>query len=258
MFQDAVLDLHHFSNPKAGEVSAATKGLLGSGALSLLVTSVLFIVAVVQAAAMQRAWDAWDKLNKPHMEFLNTQPRGGAGMDIAVTFFLVYGIVAVFIGMYRLFDEQQPRDFTIGPDAKTIFKAPGELLPVANFPLVRSTGTEYEVLITPQMTGDVSIDGKTIPLAQLVSGGMAHRSGVVSEAAAYTIPNNARIKIDLGQNTFLVSSVPPPRHYPMPFQVNWGQQAYTLFTGLAVFLFLGMIYLDPARPQVALARRLHE
>ncbi|MDB4965706.1 MAG: putative abductin-like protein [Myxococcales bacterium] len=246
MFEDAIIEVAHLSNPQAGTITGATKGLLGSGFLSLAVAFITFVVAYVQAGATRRAWDAWDASGKPHAEFI--VPREGPALDILFVVCLVFGIYAVFHGLFKLFGERGPRDFTIGPDATAQFNAPGEYLPVGAFPLVRSTGTDYELLFTQQMSGDVTVNNQTIPLAQLASQG-AHQSSTVAGAYAWAIPNGARAKIDLGQNTFLVSSVPPPRTYASPMNVDWGQQAYTAATALAVMLFLFMVYSIPPDPK---------
>jgi hypothetical protein len=247
MFEDAVVDVHHFTNPNSGVVTGATKGLLAGGAISLVAAFITFVVAYVQAAALKAAWEAWDASGKAHNEFM--VPREGPLMDILVTVFLFFGVYAVIHGLTRLFEERQPRDFTIGSDPTALFNAPSDYLPVGAFPLVRSTGTDYEMLFTQQMSGDVTINGQTMSLQQLAGSGQAHQSGAVGGAMAWAIPNGARAKIDLGSNTFLVSSVPAPRRYPTPFNVNWGQQSYTAATALVVGLFLGMIYSIPPDPK---------
>src|SRR5262249_55498345 len=132
---------------------------------------------------------------KNHNEFF--VPHDGPGLDILVSMLVMGGIGALFVGLARLLDERKPRDFTIGPDATTLFNVPGELLPVASFPLVRSTGTDYELLFTRQMTGDVTVPdggGQAISLEQLAQGGRAHASSTVSGAYAYVLPNGARAK----------------------------------------------------------------
>lgn len=247
LFEDAIIEVQHLTNPQAGTISGATKGLLGAGALSLAVAFITFVVAYFQVGAVRKAWEAWDAAGKPHNEFV--VPREGPALDILVVVCMVFGIYAIFHGLFRLFSERGPRDFTIGPDASTLFKAPGEYLPVGSFPLVHSTGTDFELLFTPQMTGDVTVNNQTIPIAQLVQMGQARSSGDVAGAYAWPIPNGARVKLDLGQNTFLVSSVPPPRKYETPLQVDWGQQAYTGATALAVMLFLFMVYSIPPDPK---------
>ncbi|MGZ6142653.1 MAG: FHA domain-containing protein, partial [Myxococcales bacterium] len=247
MFEDSVVDIHHFTNPNSGVVTGATKGLLGAGAVALVAAFITFVVAYVQAAALKNAWEAWDNSGKPHNEFM--VPREGPLLDVLVTVFLFFGLYAVIHGLVRLFEERQPRDFTIGSDPTAVFNAPSDMLPVGVFPLVRSTGTDYEMLFTQQMSGDVTVNGQTMSLQQLAASGQAHASGAVGGAMAWNIPNGARAKIDLGANTFLVSSVPAPRRYPTPFNVNWGQQSYTAATALVVGLFLGMIYSIPPDPK---------
>jgi hypothetical protein len=250
MFEDSVVDIHHFTNPQAGVVTGATKGLLGGGALALVVAFITFVVAYVQAAAMKHAWELWDASGKPHNEFLATLPnrgREGPAFDIIVSVSLIFGVFAVIYGLFRLFEERRPRDFTIGPDPDALFKAPGDRLPVQKFPLVHSTGTDYELIFTKDMTGDATIDGQSMGLDQLAQ--RARPSSDVAGAYAWSIPNGARVKIDMDQNTYLVSSVPPPRHYPAPIQVNWGQQAYTGAVTLVMALFLGMIFSIPPDPK---------
>ncbi|HZS41588.1 MAG TPA: FHA domain-containing protein, partial [Polyangia bacterium] len=247
MFEDAVVKVQHLSNPSAGVITGATKGLLGAGILALVVAFITFVVAFVQVSALQNAWEAWDASGKPHNEFM--VPHDGPLFDILSAVCLVFGLFAIIAGLFRLFNERQPRDFTIGSDPGALFNAPSDALPVGMFPLVHSTGTDYELIFTKQMTGDITVENQTITLEQLAQSGRAHPSGEVPGAMAYSIPNGARAKIDLGANTFLVSSVAPPRNYPAPMQVNWGQQSYTAATALVVGLFLGMIYSIPPDPK---------
>jgi hypothetical protein len=250
MFEDSVITVQHFTNPKAGEVTMLTKVLGAVGVASLVIAFIIFVVSYVQVAHLQDAWEAWDAAGKPHNEFV--VPREGPFMDILETLLILVGLYSILHGLTRLFDERRPRDFTIGPEGGTLFNTPGELLPTGTFPLVRSTGTDYELVFTDKMVGDVTLPdqgGQTITLDQLVKAGRAHSSSAVSGSYAFAIPNGARAKIDLGTNTFLVSSVPPPRSYPSPLTINWGQQAYTGGTALVVGLFLGMIYSIPPDPK---------
>jgi hypothetical protein len=99
------------------------------------------------------------------------------------------------------------------------------------------------------MAGDVVMEGKSVPLSELASSGRARPSGDIGGAYAFSLPNGARAKIDLGANTFLVSSVPPPRRYPAPISVDWGQQSYTGAVTLATVLFLLMIFSIPPDPK---------
>ena len=247
MFEDAVVDVRHFTNPAAGVITPATKGLLVGGAVSLVGAFVVFVVAFVQVAALKAAMDAWELQGKARSEYPVT--REGPLLDILISVFLVFGLYAVIHGMFRLFTERKPRDFTVGTDPHVVFNVSADDLPAGTFPLVRSTGTDYELTFTSKMKGDVTIDGQTQSLEQVIGSGRAHASNVVGGAFAFAIPVGARAKVDVGQNTFLVSSVPPPREYPNPVTVDWGQQSYTAATALVFGIFLGIIYSIPPDPK---------
>ena len=247
MFEDAVVDVRHFTNPESGVVTPATKGLLGGGALALVGAFVVFVIAFVQVSALKAAMEAWEAQGKPRAEF--PMVHDGPLLDILILVFLISGLVAVGLGMWRLFSERKPRDFTVGTDSGVVFNVSADDLPAGTFPLVRSTGTDYELTFTTKMKGDVTIDGQTQSLEQVIGSGRAHASNVVGGAFAFAIPVGARAKVDVGQNTFLISSVPPPRTYPNPVTVDWGQQSYTAATALLFGIFLGIIYSIPPDPK---------
>src|SRR5207253_495137 len=54
LFEDAVVEVRHLSDPSAGRISGATKGLLGSAAAALLSLLVLFVVSYVQVAHLRQ------------------------------------------------------------------------------------------------------------------------------------------------------------------------------------------------------------
>jgi pSer/pThr/pTyr-binding forkhead associated (FHA) protein len=250
MFEESVVELRHFTNPNSGRVTGGTKGILATAAAGLVIALVIFVINYFQIARITREREAWEKSGKSLNEFV--VPREGPATDIVVSVCLAVGILGAFVGLSRLLEERQPRDFTIGPDRDTVFNAPGELLPLGSFPLVRSTGSDYELVFTQQMNGEVTLGeggGQPISLAQLVQTGVARASTAVSGAFALTIPSGARAKVELGANTFLVSSVPSPRRYPAPIRINWGEQMYTGITAGVVALFLFMIYSIPPEPK---------
>src|SRR5262249_30239929 len=146
------------------------------------------------------------------------------------------GVYGVIHGALRLGHERQPRDYTIGPDPTTLFHAPAELLPVASFPLIHSTGSDYEIVFTREMTGELTVDGRTIPLDH------THAFSTVPGASAIAIPDGARARLELGLNTFLVSSVEPPPRWSMPLSIDWEKLAYVGAVGAAWAIFLAMIF----------------
>jgi hypothetical protein len=68
---------------------------------------------------------------------------------------------------------------------------------VASFPLVAPQGNDFVFSWAPGMRGELMLDGKVTPLEQLPQTG--------------PIPHKARIRVEVGGNTFLVSSVPAPK-----------------------------------------------
>jgi hypothetical protein len=161
---------------------------------------------------------------------------------------MMYALYAVVHGCLRLFDERRARDFTIGPQSGASFPSPGDGLPRAAFPLVRSTGSEYELCFTSALKGEVELQGHRRTLAELIASGVAEPSPEIAGAYAWPIAVDAKIVIEHGQNTFVIASVPAPRRERAPFQINWQQQAYTAAIALACGLFLAAINAIPPDP----------
>ncbi len=267
MFEDAIVDTRHFTNPASGEVSGATKGLIFGGIGTLVAALALFIVAWFQVDGLQKRREVWEhKHPGANMaEFCNNSEnaskdsdppyamvcprREGPLMDIVFAMLLVSAVTMLIIGLIRRFNERKPRHFMIGPGEGALVNVPAERVPSPLFPLVHSTGTSYELCFTQHMEGDVTLEGQQVPLRDLISRGRAHQSHDVPGAHSFTIPDGARAKIDIGQSTFLVNSVPRPRTYPVPLDIDWGAQAYTGGAFLVCSLFLALIFSIPPDPK---------
>ncbi len=249
LFENAILDTRHYTNPAAGDVQGSTKGILAGAAGSLFGAFVLFVVAWFQVDRLQQVREAWEKANpgKGTNEF--PMPHEGPWMDIVVAVLLVSGLSLLIWGLLRLFEERQPRHFTIGPAADALVNVPANLVPTANFPLVRSTGSAYELLFTPAMQGDVTLAARVHTLQELVAQGRAPASSAVAGAHAFAIPEGARARVDLDQATFLVNSVAPPRRHPVPFKLDWDLLAPLVGCFVGGALFLGMIFSIPPDPK---------
>ncbi len=131
MFEDAIIETRHFTNPQSGVVTGATKGLIATGALSLVGAFILFVVAWFQVDALGKAREVWERANPGKSPSDFPMPHEGPLMDIAVAMLLALGIVALIWGLIRLFDERAPRHFTIGPDPKALVSVPAEQVPAA-------------------------------------------------------------------------------------------------------------------------------
>ncbi|MBK8265776.1 MAG: FHA domain-containing protein [Nannocystis sp.] len=103
---------------------------------------------------------------------------GGVGIALALL-----GLIPFGIGMMRMGDFA-PRDYTIGEGHDATFHVPPAGLPSpSGFPLVRGSDAEFALNFTQGMTGEVTLDGQTIALSQLVASGRAAAAG-----SHYTFP----------------------------------------------------------------------
>lgn len=257
LFEDAVIDVKHFDNPGGGKVTPVTKGIIGVGAASLVMMFMLFLISYVQVSREKAALEEWEKQNaalaamgkdKEKVEKPMVPHESGVKDVLAFTF-LGLGFGCMLLGLYRRMTEMRDNEFSIGPDPHSSFKAPGDELPVPRFPLVRSTGSDYEMLFTGKMTGELSLGGKTIQLSELSSSGQARQVSDIPGAFAMAVPQEARINIRLGDNTFNINSVAKPRVYPVPLSIDWGTQSYTGAVFAVVGLFMALMFSVPPDPK---------
>ncbi|MCA9670609.1 MAG: AgmX/PglI C-terminal domain-containing protein [Myxococcales bacterium] len=214
MFEDSVVQVRHLSNPAAGKVSALTWALIVLGG------------AIAAAGLVMLFGSAFGAMH-----------QSGIGAFVAV---LGFGVAVA--GFVRRSSEKQSPHYRIGAAPGADLHVTHDSVPAPDFPLIRSTGNDYQLLFTQSMAGDVTIGADRTPLADLASSGRAQSAGNFAGTFAYSIPQDARVKLDVGDNTFLVNSVAPARKVVAPFlsTVNWGAQASTglSFAAHALLLFI--------------------
>ena len=126
---------------------------------------------------------------------------GGVGIGLALL-----GLIPLTLGMTRL-NEIVHTSYTIGEGHHATFHVPTSGLPDATaFPIVRGGGHEFSLNFTGEMDGEVTFDGQTIPLQQLVSSG---RAGAAGSSYSFPIPPGANCRVAYRDMTFYVNSVPP-------------------------------------------------
>lgn len=243
LFEDAVQEVRHFDNPAGGKLSGLTRGLLGSAAASLAGVFLLFTSSYLQVGKEKAA------LERGEPAAASPASAGGRAADYGAAGLLTFGASALLYGLWRRQSECKDNEFSIGADAQATFKTAADGLPSARFPLVRSTGTDYELLFTSAMRGDVTLDGKTTSLADWAAAGRAHPCATIPGALATAIPQGARFCLEHGNSTFLVNSVARPRQYPVPLRLDWQQQSYTAAVLAGAGLFLGLMFSVPADPR---------
>jgi hypothetical protein len=227
LFEDAIVDTRHFTNPRSGRVSRATTGLLAGGAAALSFALLLFLTSFVEVAAAKHAGVAI--------------ARGGVGMDVLVVLLLCGGLSALVLGLSRRFEERAPRDYTIGPDPKALVPLAAGSLTANLFPLVRSTGERWELTFTDGMKGEAMVGGKWLPLGELP----AQPSLAVAGARALPLGGETSARVEIGGASFVVRPVPAPRRYPVPLSLDRRALLCIGATSAACLLALGLIFSLP-------------
>jgi TonB family protein len=238
MIGDEVLEVRHFSNPQAGKVESTTMALLASGAIAAVIALGTFIYGLIQESAAKSQFEAWLAAGKDGSKFI--WPHVSQGLDVLIALSVICAGFGVVVGLRRYFDEKQPRDYTVGPGLNALFKLSPQLVPLPEFPLVHSTGGDYEVLWTSAMNGEAQVDGRSYPLSQVPG---ARPSGEVAGASCWTMPAGARLVLDAAETRFILTATARPKAHPAPFlsNVRWDEQMYTGGSLAAHLLFLILI-----------------
>ncbi|MCP4675754.1 MAG: AgmX/PglI C-terminal domain-containing protein [Deltaproteobacteria bacterium] len=148
-------------------------------------------------------------------------------------------------------EEKKPENFCIGEDPTCNFPIPSESLNGATKVtlVVNQLGGASTVTILPDTQGDVTYeDGSRVALSEVVSSGKASASSEFQGGYSFNVPPKARVKMDLGPWTFLVNSVPNPKKFVAPLELNWTSQIYTGFSLILHAVFLFLIYFIPPDP----------
>ena len=191
IFGDSVLGVTHLVDPELGRVRPLTLGMLVLG------------------------WST----------FLTGVGLGIAGQLGVASLLLLSGLSLGIYGAIRAREERRSPHFTLGEGPGVNVPIRGESLPSRYFPLVRASGQGYLLHFTEQMQGDVTIGAHRRSLADLAATGLARPAADAAGTFAYPIPGAARIKLDLGQNTFLVDGAEAPRGLATSLLGRWDWQS---------------------------------
>jgi hypothetical protein len=230
MLGDSVVAVKHCMNPKGGKVTTGTYALFAAGAALVLVAAIAFTVSVQNAAFNKGKYDHWVNVQKrPSYAFRPTMLS--LGYDWMMFGGLAMGLVALTYGLVRYRNEKQSPFFRIGQDGDVEFAT--QNAPAASFPLVAPLGDDFVFNYGPGMDGDITVDGKSTPLAELAGQGRSRPSSTAPGAIEVPIPNKARIRVRSGQTTFLVSAVPAPRRHVAPLFASLESRVLAYFAGSA-------------------------
>lgn len=247
MLGDSVVDVKHLSEPRAGRVSRTTYALFIGGAAMLLMAGVAFFTGVSNAEFNKQSKAAWVAENQAVHDW---RPRLiSPALDWMALGGLASGLFALSWGLVRIRNERVSPYFRIGSDAEVEF--PTSAAPGRSFALVAPRGDHFVCNFTPEMAGELAIDGHSTSLAAWAAQGHARASESAPGALEMTIPERARVKLRAGQNTFLISSVPRPRKHAMPLWGSVESRALAFFAGsavvhLGIWAFLNTLPPSPA------------
>ncbi|MCG8423298.1 MAG: AgmX/PglI C-terminal domain-containing protein [Proteobacteria bacterium] len=230
MMGDSVVGVKHVMNPRGGKVSWVTYAMFAGGAVMLMLAAIAFGVAVENAKFNKASRAAWISENRVAYEW---RPRRiSLGFDWMAFGGALAGLVTLTSALVRLRSERQSPYYRIGTDSGVEFPTTGA--PASSFPLVAPLGDDFVFNFARGMEGELSVDGQTTKLIDLHQQGNVRKSSQTSGAMELTIPHKARIKVRVGKNTFLVSSVPQPRRQAAPLFASIESRVMAFFAGSAI------------------------
>ncbi len=254
MLGDSVIGVKHCMDPRSGKVTAGTWAYFATGVVSLLSSAAAFAVSVSTAAANKAGLEEWTHvLHRPAHAF---RPQFvSTGYDWLAFGGLAIGLCAVTLGLARMRREKKSPFYRIGTAPGV--EMPLEQAPAASFPLVAPAGDDFVFNYGAGMDGELTVDGKSTPLSELVAAGRAHPSASTAGAIEVPIPPKGRIRARAGKTTFVVSAVARPRDQAAaPFGFERRTMAYvagSLVAHMGVWAFLQTIPVDEASAGIDLA-----
>ena len=258
MYGRTALDVTHVGQTKSRKAAAPI--LITLGGLMIVSGLGLFGYEVSQD------WESYTKAEREARQAKKEGPdkpglkTGPLGLGLALL-----GLVPFVAGAMRL-SEKTVVDYTIGEGHDAIFHVPPQGLPqAAAFPLVRSSGGEFTLNFTPEMTGEVTLDGQTRELSELVATGQA---GAMGNFSSFPLPRGAQGKVHYRDVTFHINTVNPGAVVAGRGDVDWPFWAYVGGTAvIAVSFYLLMrsipedllaFNLDDGEGEPPYARYMHQ
>jgi TonB family protein len=236
LYKGVVVNTRHLFDAGVKATSSKARAMLMGGVAAILVGFVVFIATVFDVGAEKNAYQAHLDAGKEAKTF-PWKPRN-PGADVLVFLGWGAGIALVYMGLKRR--GQKLHDYVIGANPEADAPVSTEFTGGGSHALVTASGGEFKVNVTPQMSGDVAVDGQAYSLASFTQ----------QRGTSFTLPDSGRARIIAGDTTFLVSSTPKPRALEVPFLVwKWDEQVYTVGAAVALLLFLGMIFAVPPDPK---------
>jgi TonB family protein len=236
IFRGVVTNARVLSNPGGKTTHGAGTGMMLAGIAAGILAIVVFIGTAMDVGAEKEQYESWQASGKEAKNF--SWKHRSPAMDALVFGGLLGAVVLAYMGLKRR-GKSNP-NFIVGSEAGADAPVDPEFVPSPAHPLVAATGMDYVVNVTPRMGGEVVADGQSYPL----------QSFVQQRGSSFSLPPSGYARLDCGETTFLVSATNRPRVIEVPFLTwRWSEQVYTIGSGVALLLFLLMIFSVPPDPK---------
>ena len=130
----------------------------------------------------------------------------------------------------------RPEQYVIGATTDADAPVAQEVIGGASLPLVTTWGQDYLVNVTPQMGGELWIDGRAVRLQDYVR----------ERGRSFILPAQSQARVDCGQVVFVLGRTsraePVPRHW---VALRWAEHKYTAAAAMALGLFLLILFAIP-------------
>ena len=120
--------------------------------------------------------------------------------------------------------------YVIGATAEADAPVAQEVIGGVSLPLVTTWGSDYLVNVTPQMGGELWVDGHAVQLQDYVR----------ERGRSFTLPPHSQARVDCGQVVFVLGRTHRPERMPRQWlSLRWAEHKYTAAAAaiLGVFLF---------------------
>jgi len=236
IFRGVVINTRHLTDPSGKSTAGQAKLFIAAGIVFVIIALGTFFFTIINAGQEKSRYERFlaDGNEAKNFQWAHQSPA----LDVVVFGGVAAGLALVYMGLKRR-TKSNP-NYVIGSDTTADTPVAPDFIGASAFSLVSTTGADFLVNVTPNMSGEVQVDGQSMPLQQFIQ----------QRGASFSLGDRGRAKIDCGATSFLVSATPKPRTLPVPFLTwRWSEQAYTVGTTAALLLFLLMIFSVPPDPK---------
>lgn len=132
--------------------------------------------------------------------------------------------------------EKTRSQYVIGATAEADAPAAQEVIGGASLPLVTTWGQDYLVNVTPQMGGELWVDGRAVRLQDYVR----------ERGRSFTLPPHSQARVDCGEVVFVLGRTHKPERVPRHWlNLRWDEHRYTAAAAAVLGLFLLVLFAIP-------------